>query len=192
MNPIIRHPNFIYTSYDFYFNYIKDNPQSFTIQYNDTDRIIKNIISNNKKYSERDDIVKNFLYFLYKYTKIDNITKPLDESDGGIPTAGFEFINKETYTGCGIYHCHLSNIDTSVLVWYPILKSNNKQYVHIEYLKHPSVSQYENLIKDIYNRNDDGYNINIGEYFSNSKHLLPTHLYESRILTFTQFNSDRI
>jgi len=54
-------------------------------------------------------------------------------------------------------------------------------------MKHPSNSQYEQIIKDIYYRNDGGYNINEYDYFFNVKHILPDSLYENKILKFKDF-----
>jgi len=186
MNSIIIPNSFVNKTENYYLNFIEIHNSSFLIKKKNIKVIIDRIDQTNN-FTNAHFIKQNFLYFLYKYTINDNIKNPLDEMDGGKPTDGFEFSNKETNTGYGVYHCHLSNINSSVLVWYPIV-SKNGYFLNFDYLEsHPTNSEYIKLIKNIYDRNDNGYNINEHKYFSELKHI-----HESKILTFTQFSSDRV
>ena len=121
LNQIKRPINFVYKSNDFYFNFIKNNPTLYHIMYNDVINVIDKIKLYNKDENYKNEIIKNFLYFLYKYSIKNDIENPLDYSDGGMPNGGFEFFNKNTHNRYSIYHCHLSEKDSSILIWYPIM-----------------------------------------------------------------------
>ena len=76
-------------------------------------------------YTDRNNITKNILFFILNYYKNDDIFNPIDNSKyGGMPKDGFEFVDKSkgSRIGLGIFHCHLSNINNSVLIWYLITK----------------------------------------------------------------------
>jgi hypothetical protein len=186
MSPIIIPSNFVNKPHNFYFDYINNNKNIFYVIRTNNIKLIINEIEQNNNQTDLFFIKQNFLYFLYKYSINDDISNPLNSNDGGKPENGFEFINNQTNNGYGIYHCHLSNIDSSILIWYPIVNKNN-YFIHIEYLKHPTNYQYEQIIKDVYYKNDNGYNVNEYDYFINLKHLLPDYLYENKILKFNQF-----
>ena len=97
------------------------------------------------------------------------------------PSNGIEFYNKQTHKYLGIYHIHLSNIDKSVLLWY-FKYNENGIFVHFEYIIHPN-DDYKQILKDIYNRNDDGFN------FSENCYFMEKHLKENIFIkTFEDFN----
>jgi len=189
MNPIKIPNNFINNSYqelyDYCVEFIKqDKELIFKIKPSNILSILDQIDSNYKK---SDDSKKNFLYFLYKYVKNNDISNPLNYSDGGKPKLGFEFLNKESNFGYGIFHCHLSEINQSILIWYPIIL-NKGWYIQLNYLPyHPTNFEYENIVKNIYYKNDSGFHYNESDIFFNLKNLLPNDLYENKILNFNEF-----
>lgn len=179
LHPIIIPPKLVY-NIEFCYNNIKDNEVSFPFPQIKIDNVVNNI-KNNNNYNDSKLIIKNLYYFLYKYIIKDNPKEFLNIDDGGIPVGRLELKNKDSNKGFGIYHCHLSNIDKSILIWYPII--NKKGYfMNLEYFKHPTNNKYDYLIKEIYYRNDDGYNLEIGEYFIDLKYLLPNKTFESKII----------
>jgi hypothetical protein len=189
MNPIIIPNNFVNKSNDFYINFININSSFYSIKYYNNIIPIINKIKHNNNFINSNLIIQNFFYFLYKYVRNNDTTNPLDENDGGKPDGGFELINKDTNNGYGIYHCHLSKIDSSILLWYPTI-NRNKRFIQIDYLpKHPTDFGYEQYVKDIYYNNDGGYHIEKFQLFSELHHLLPDYLYENKILKFNEFTT---
>jgi hypothetical protein len=172
MNPIIIPKSFINKSLEFYYNYIISHPVTFKIRKANVDSIIKQIEKTTKNYTDYIFVVENFLFFLFRYSYFNDITSPLIDTDGGRPKDGVEFKDKNTAEGYSIFHCHLSNINNSILIWYPCISINKKQYIHIEYMLHPKIDEYIELIQNIYKRNDNGYHIYLFEYFNNLQYII--------------------
>ena len=192
MNPIIIPQSYVNKSFDFYIDYIKNNPATFSIRYDNNIKPIINDIRHNNNRTNSNFIIQNLLYFLYRYTIEDNIINPLDRIDGGRPKEGFELFNKFKGKGTGfdygVYHCHLSSLDSSILIWYPIITDNMKYFLQIEYLIHPKNHLgYVKYVKDIYYRNDGGYHNDKFDYFSELHHLLSNILYENKIMKFDEY-----
>ena len=186
MNPIIIPKNEINKPISFYKTYLKKSQVSFLLNLDEIESIIKQIKTKNN-YTNSLFIIKNLYYFLYKYIQNNDPTEPLDNNDGGKPKDGFEFFNKNTTNGYGIYHCHLSGIDNSILIWYPIANENG-YFLKIKYLIHPENNiGYNKIIKKIYNNNDDGYHIGYYKYFSELDNILSDDTYDINEKIITKF-----
>ena len=131
MNPIIIPNNLVYKTIESYLIDINKSTISYSIKKENIYRILDEI-DNSNTYVDSEFIKKNFIYFIYKYAISDDIEEPLDVRDGGRPWNGFEFLNNENNTGYGIFHCHLSNIDSSILIWYPVINEYG-YYINLEY-----------------------------------------------------------
>lgn len=126
-----------------------------------------------KKHTKFDfDTISNALLFLiYNMVKTDYIIEPLHHSFGGRPSSSFCFMNKLTSQSKGIYHAHISDIDSGVLIWYVTLGKNGYM-VNFEYhAPHPYNNEYLTIIDRIYNTKDS-YNIEIFGLLSDTPSLL--------------------
>lgn len=105
------------------------------------------------------------LYIIYSISRSNSIIPPIHPT----PKDGIELKNKSNYTGFGIYHAHLN--DSNVLIWY--LTWSNKGYIiKFRYIEHPPLSDdYRSIIQEIY-KDSIGFNISIGEYFTDLESLL--------------------
>ena len=164
MNPIKISKKYVYENINMMYDEFKykSNNTDYKIIPHSIDEILNNI--------KNVDIKRNILYFLIKFCEIDDIENPLSISDGGKPTNGFEFINKKTFEGLGIYHCHISEIDKGVLIWYIITDENYQPLLKFEYMTHPK-DDYKKILNEIYN-DPNTLNMNTGKYFSDSLNLL--------------------
>ena len=115
----------------------------------------------------------------------DDIENPLNFKDGGLPKGGFEFINKSNYDGLGVYHCHLSNIGKSVLLWYLNLNNNgiNLKFKYIT--PHPN-DMYKSVLNEIYNESES-FDIKKCIFLNENKHLLELNFNENYIIKFIDF-----
>ena len=151
MRPIILPKKYINKELSELFSIFKENYKNFS--YKIDNRNIEDIflfIEKNNSYYNSIDIRKNIIYFLIKLCELDDIYNPLSSTDGGIPQHGIEFINKNTYERLGIYHCHVSNLDKGVLIWYLEFDNTNLSLKFIYESPHPS-DDYKELITKIYN-----------------------------------------
>ena len=195
MNPIKRPPGYIY-NVDKCIDYINNYYADMTFIQEDVDLIFEQIelIEQDFNYNTKEDIKNNFIYFLYQYTKTNKPSQPLIYTDGGKPANGFEFLNKKTGDGYGIYHCHLSEINSSILIWYPLWHTNGFE-LRIEYISpHPSIKEYDRYIKNIYDNVPDGFHLGYikddgyaGEYFSKLHKLLSPDIYDMNEKIITKF-----
>ena len=110
-----------------------------------------------------------FLYVCYKIL-IENTLTPRSLNT---PANGIEFKNPNTREDIGIYHVHL---DGYVLIWYFRI-SNHNHFITFEYIQHPS-DDYKDIITDIYNRDDGGYNISSYSYFIDTPKLIKHFIME--------------
>lgn len=95
---------------------------------------------------------------------------------------GFEFINKKTYDGLGVYHAHISEHDKGVLIWY-MTYDEYGYIVNFEYIVHPKNDvEYKNIINNIYNL-DNSYHHIKQDYLMNLYKLLK----ENVITSFENF-----
>lgn len=159
-------------NYSFYYNFIKSYKDSLFQIDNKSLLALLNIDSNN--------IVLSF-YVIYQIL-ISNDLSP--SSLNPKPSNGIELTNPNTKKLLGIYHIHLDS--GYVLLWY--LRWDEKgHFINFEYIKHPpSNDNYETIIKNIYKRNDDGFNIELNDYFINLYKILNFNINE-RILNFSKF-----
>jgi len=126
--------------------------------------------------------IKIILYTIHQMLVCDSINPPTINPK---PTNGIELKNPNTSELFGIYHIHLN--DGFVLLWY-LIWNESGQHIKFNYLKHPpSNDNYKTIIKEIYKRNDDGYNLDIESYFINSQHILNSYINEKIIMTFKDF-----
>jgi hypothetical protein len=151
MSPIILPKKYLNRSLSELFDIFKESSRNLSFKIDN--RNIKSILSfvkNNNNYYDSIDIRKNIIYFLIKLCETDSIDNPLSIIDGGIPNGGIEFINKNTYDGLGIYHCHISFIDKGVLIWWLEFEDNNIQLKFCYKSPHPD-DDYKSIITSIYN-----------------------------------------
>ncbi len=165
---------------DWYYNEIKKYNPSFLINIKQIKDIINYIkIKKTKKYS---DISKNLLFFILKMVENDNFEIPINfEKFGSNPKWGFELVNKKTYEGLGIYHSHISEIDSGVLIWY-ITWNINGFIINFIYEPHPS-DDYRQIKNDIYSM-EDSYHYTKDEYLNKLTKLLTEHI----IISYESFN----
>jgi hypothetical protein len=192
MNPI-KIPNNILDIIEIYYNDVYNRNLNISFPFIDSE--IKTIIKEIKKNNNYKNVIQvkyNFMFFITQFILTDDMKNPLDYNKyGGFPKNGFEFCRQTKKFNrtiqYGIFHCHLSELDNSILIWYPILSDDDDQwYMHIEYMKHPSDSEYDLLFNRIYNKSDNGWNIHYNKYFSKLKYLLDT-INENKILNFKEF-----
>ena len=125
--------------------------------------------------------IKIILYVIYQIILNDLI----DPSSINPKPNGIELKNPNTLVPLGIYHIHLN--DGYVLLWYLIWNKNNK-IIKFEYLQHPPRNDnYKTIIKEIYQRNDKGFNETEVDYFIDIQHILNFDINENLIMTFKDF-----
>lgn len=174
MNPIIIPKKLLNKDIKFFKNEFNNNKIFFNfIIDNRNIENISNMIKNDK-------VIKNFDFFLMRMTQNNDFQNPLSTTEGGMPNNGFEFINKKTFDGLGIYHCHLSNEDKSVLIWYFIFDDSLK--LKFEYIPNHPDDDYKSILERIYNL-EYSFNLITGEFMNENKHLLM----ENNILKYEQF-----
>jgi len=181
MNPIILPKNFLSKSLDDLYSEYKINKKNliYKIDNRNIDNIFS-IIENSNSEFNCINIQKNLLFFLIELCKSNDIENPLSTINGGVPNDGIEFINKKTMESLGVYHCHISNIDNSVLIWY--IEFEDDISIKFEYLApHPS-DNYKDILKKIY-ENVNSYNIFTCEFLKDKKRLL----YENIIIRFNSY-----
>jgi len=182
MNPIILPKKIINKDIDYLIEIYNTKIINFNYKIDKRNiNYILNNIKNNNNYFDSNQIQKNFIYLLIKLFVSNSLENPLSPIDGGIPNDGIEFINKKTYEGLGIYHCHISNIDKSVLIWYIEFIKNEILLKFEYYSPHPD-DNYREVINKIYN-NTNSFNLKTGEYLYDNK----KNLYEKFILNFNNY-----
>jgi hypothetical protein len=124
---------------------------------------------------DREDL-KSVLYLIYKIIIEDSLKPKVSK----IPNNGIELFNPINGDLYGIYHIHLNN---NILIWY-LKWSKNGLKLNFEYRKHPFSSNYNPIISEIYKRDDDGYNINKEDYFTNLYNILNFNI---DVLKFNEF-----
>ena len=156
---------------NFFYNFIKTYKESVYIINNDhLYKLLSNI-----EYSN----LKIVLYTIYQILINDSL---YPTSLFPTPSNGIELKNPDTQDLLGIYHAHLN--DEYILIWY-LTWNEEGQIIKFEYIKHPS-DNYKKIINEIYNRNDDGFNIEFGEYFKDITNIVKYNINE-KILHFKDF-----
>jgi hypothetical protein len=128
-----------------------------------------NVILNNKSIPKQSK--HNILFLVYNMFLSNDFESPLKPEFGGMPTGGFEFFNKERYDYYGIYHAHISNEDSGVLIWYVTWPIGDYLIVNFRYHPHPSESGYNTIIKEIY-KEEYGWNPTLNKFFDELEYLL--------------------
>lgn len=111
---------------------------------------------------------KLILYTIYTILKSNNLT-PTELQP--TPQHGLQLSNPTTKESYGIYHLHLRN--KYILIWYLVITPEHGNTIKLEYLPHPPPKDdYRTIVKDIYSRDDFGYNSDIGELFTNIPNII--------------------
>lgn len=181
MNHLIVNKNIIKT-YDFYYNKIFKEIHCLNINKKSISNII-NTLKNNLNDEDFLNISSKILFFICAMIDNNDITNPIDyKLYGTKPRGGFEFINKKTDEGLGIYHAHISEDDKGVLIWYNIW-TNKGISIYFEYISpHPN-DYYKSIIKRLYETNNIIHIIRY-QYLVDLKYLLNENLY---FMYFKQF-----
>lgn len=160
--------------YKFYLNFIKT--------YKESSFLIDSKSLNSLLEIDTKNITLSF-YVIYQIILGDSLSP---NSINPKPSNGIELRNPNTKDLFGIYHVHLEM--GYVLLWY--LTWNRRGYtIKFDYLPHPPPNDnYETIIKNIYTKNDDGFNIDMGDYFINLFKILNFDISEHIILRFKNFN----
>lgn len=149
---------------EWYINFIRSYDSRFYIN-----GIYLNLIL-----SKVDEVNINIvLYVIYQILINDNLsTSSLNPK----PSNGIELLNPFNLKPIGIYHVHLKN--GYVLLWY--LEWNEMGYsLRFLYEKHPPMNDnYKTIIESIYNGDNDGYNIELQNYFKDIKSILNFNILE--------------
>jgi len=173
---IIKIPNEFKNSkytFEWFYNVIKSQKSSIYL--------INKEILNEILLIENLENLKLVLYIIYKILIQNSLTPNISPT----PSNGIEFKNPNSNEYLGIYHAHLN--DGYVLIWYLIY--NEYGYcLNFDYIKHPPANDnYKTIIKDIYGRNDDGFNLEYDEYFINLFNILNFDIKEIKILKFKEY-----
>jgi hypothetical protein len=132
-------------------------------------------------------IIKNSRNLLLSLYIIHLISISNDISANNInpkPLNGIQLINPENNKLIGIYHAHLN--DNFILIWY-LCWNENGYIIKFEYLIHPPANDnYQSIIKEIYKRNDDGFNLELNDYFINLNNIVNFNINED-VLKFNQY-----
>lgn len=184
MNPLKLKDTYLKTPISIIIDDFNDlRPLNYKIDYENIFEILEYIKKNERKYY--DELVKKVLFVVSKVATTNEFNEPYyDSKYGGEPEHGFELIDKKHNIGLGIYHAHISYSNNRVLLWY-VIWLDGQPSIHFDYITHPD-DNYEKILKEIYARNDGGYNISQNDYFINIKtHVSP--ITENKIFNFKEF-----